>query len=372
MANRNYSRRNSGGKAKAILAGVLILALCLGVAYSITAGVKGEYNPVKWFQKQDTPTEEVPGGTAIEVNEGIDNGVAVRSFALYSSVADTQESDLLVEELTGDYIYRKIERVAVQGITATVETDFATDKRLNWSLSWSDNTVTDDISQYLTVAKATTESGEANSLRCLKAFAHTAKLTVSGNSEPEVYSTATIDFLALPKIAGMENLDGDNWGELYPDQDGLVKVFSQSIATGQDIYINNYYTGSKKPTMEPEWANLENSAYKMYDLNGNYIGLLTWARDDLPNDKFQYNQLLGKLCGIDKPYSNMTSSEKVTLYNFLKEKHDAGAPVGKVVLEYTMNNGAVHYYHEWQFNVRPDDFKTPITKVNLSEINYLF
>lgn len=77
---------------------------------------------------------------------------------------------------------------------ATIKPDNATNKNLNWSITWANPSnewaADKGISEYLSI----TASGNTATLHCYQAFGAQAVLTVRSEDNPDIFKTCTIDY----------------------------------------------------------------------------------------------------------------------------------------------------------------------------------
>ncbi len=167
--NNEYElyRHKKSDTVKWIIVFVLIFILLAGTAASLAIAVKNSKD------KTNNEIEELANNFTAEVKN-------TQYARLTMSMAATQASDNSVSKT----------------LTATVLPVTATNKKVDWSVEWGDESNTSDISQYLTVIPDADGSTTAT-VTCKKAFTGTIIITVT-TRENGYTASCIVTFKGIP------------------------------------------------------------------------------------------------------------------------------------------------------------------------------
>lgn len=174
-------KTKSNGKTAVKAIGCILLALAIGVG----GGLVGWFAHARNWFGSGTQTETSETGGAI-IGEGESNGIEMMSTKI--AVEDYEENGISPMAETA---YKIV-------VTATVKPDYATNKKLDWSVyfvnpssAWATGkTVTD----YVTVT-ASSDGAAIARVECKQAFGEQIKLKVVSRSDPEVFAEINVDYV---------------------------------------------------------------------------------------------------------------------------------------------------------------------------------
>ena len=187
MAKRNNSRISAGGGLIALVAILLIAVIVCGV---ITHGFKDwttcgcfghkyDDNGVCVRCGEDKPKEDDKAITDSVVLGGSQgNGMVMASAKLLNSQYDEYGISAQAE--------------SAYTLTATIEPEDASNKRVDWKVEYADGT-TDDVEDYVTVTPTYDGSLTAN-VECIKAFGKQIVITVTSRDNEEITASCTVDY----------------------------------------------------------------------------------------------------------------------------------------------------------------------------------
>ncbi len=146
-------------------------------------------------------------------------------------------------------------------LTAEVFPDYASDKLLDWSVSWrnseSEFSRGKVVTEYVTVTP-TADGAFTAICACLKDFGESVTITVSSRSNPEVFCTVTVDYYQRVKSLNyIVKLNGENT-DFSADDNGVIKVD---------------YTGEKKNytvDIVPVYSNYTLTDSYVTEINGSF------------------------------------------------------------------------------------------------------
>lgn len=168
-----------------VLAFVMIAGLCLQLFGT------GKVKPSEWFKKSDGNQTEEPAGSEEQTTGGLvmpeetkGNGIALMSAAIAEE--DYEENGISAQAETA------------YTVTATVQPENATDKRVTWSVAWKNPSSTwasgKTVTSYVTVTPTSTGALTAN-LSCLQAFGEVVVLKVASTADSTVAATREINYM---------------------------------------------------------------------------------------------------------------------------------------------------------------------------------
>lgn len=294
-------KKNDGIKWIATLTAFVMLAV--GVTAAITKGFK-DFNPYGWFNKE----KEI---SAIAVDE---KGNAMENDKVYSMPSQLNFS--------GQALLAAAENGVSVNINATVLPVTAENKKVDWTVEWSDTTKTEPVSQYVTVTPTTDGSTTAR-VTCLKSFTGEILIIVT-TREGGFNAMCTVSFIGKPsalaiKGNGVTSSNNSNIGEFYSL--GVGKTFNFNVtpsnvfgkvgatcaytysvsAVGNIVVQNQTYNGT---TGARTWTGTERS-----------IAISSIEKANPQNDKF-YNCSISSnvlsisvICTLD---SYVLSSQRVS------------------------------------------------------------
>ena len=172
-------KRNS----KQFFAGVVAIIMALiAVAYVCMAATKDQWNPVKWFNKEETKTEQPDDGGATIIEGDSKN------MSLMSTLIPIAQFD--------EYGIAPAAETAYE-VTATIEPANAADTKVDFTVAFNNpesewatgKTVTD----YVTVQQQ--EDGALTAtVTCLQAFGEQITLTCTARTNTEAKATAAVHY----------------------------------------------------------------------------------------------------------------------------------------------------------------------------------
>lgn len=192
---RRYNDGNGGKIVAFIVAIVLILCTVLGIVYrEHVAIIWGDVS--RYFGRVNEETQEDDEPTEDETpNEDDEQSGAEKTSSFLPGDVENNGVALTVARLSAAEVSAQAESGFT--VTATVLPEYATDKTLDWEISFVDTsdswTTGKNCADYVTVTP--TADGAATAvMENLQPFNSQMLLTVRSRSNPEVYSTVTLDY----------------------------------------------------------------------------------------------------------------------------------------------------------------------------------
>lgn len=180
MAKATKKAKHWGVAVAIVLVVILVLALSLSV---ITGGYR-DWTKLKPDQSEEPAGEEQTTGGLVMPEETKGNGIALMSAAIAEE--DYEENGISAQAETA------------YTVTATVQPENATDKRVTWSVAWKNPSSAwasgKTVTSYVTVTPTSTGALTAN-LSCLQAFGEVVVLKVASTADSAVAATREINYM---------------------------------------------------------------------------------------------------------------------------------------------------------------------------------
>lgn len=247
--NSELMSHKQSDKVKWIFTGiafVLVFVLMAGLCMQIFA--KNELKPSNWGK--DFDTEFVATANNVVIPESVEGeGIMLLSTAI--PIASYSEYDVSPQAETA------------YTLTATVTPEYATDKRVNFSIAWADSSTEwangKSIRDYLTLSQ-TADGSLTAVLSCNEAFGEQAIITVTSRSNPGASATCTVDY--KQKYIGTAT-------SLYDANPTDGRVNFSTPATGGSITTPLPNTNGYSGSFMSSYFKLEKSTVYTIPLTGN-------------------------------------------------------------------------------------------------------
>ncbi len=253
MSNYELNKHKKSDKIKWVITGVafvLVFVMLAGICLQFFG--KGKLKPSEWFEKSDT--DQTTSDDENKTSDGmiIDTEITAEQMRVTAKILSASEYS--------DYGVSPIAENAYT-LTAEVLPDYASDKSLDWAVSWryadSEWATGKTVTDYVTVTP-TTDGAQSAVVACLQDFGEPINLTVTSRSNPLVCGVVEVNYYQRLKSLNYSfTLDGETVNA--DENNGVYKVD---------------YTGEKKNyavEIVPEY-----SAYTLTDMYSTEIsGALT-------------------------------------------------------------------------------------------------
>lgn len=327
-------RRQQSSIATRVIAVILAIILALGIAYGVTAIVKKQANPIKWFEDEKTVEEKSPVGTMmLEFDNKADAPMKIGYKPTSKTSNMATSAAATIAEPTAQNV-AKGNSIEVAVTTNPVDASIQT---VTWGVAWTSSSDSwaqgKNAMDYIQIEPSEDDTKHAT-ITCLQPFGATITIICTSDDKDDGTISATCKAQYAKRVTGVD-LTIETYYD-YADEDGELN--------NKQTYVSFSSTRDNNSLKYNVVAN-KKEAQKL-DLYGNYesrfFATLTEGTGTLSEMDFKQNVTIYS----SDIQSDQPNKEKVKLVLRIKsDKKQAIASATGLQLpevEYEMDGGNIN------------------------------